>query len=113
MTKKGAISLTSLIAGTLLSLMALWSKCDLPIPATTDDVKTLDVRQTELAIEHYSDKERDLRREELDLFIRVEQDFTENPVLQTLLRQRLEDTKIEKEQAQRKRKEYEEHSKDF
>jgi hypothetical protein len=118
----------------ILSVLALtsaiatfWVKCDMPIPATEQDITTVTEEQATIAIDVYSQQERDLRREELDLRERIQQqerqatarpDDTialppEELEYQHLLKETLEDTQEEKVEVQKKRTYYEEKALDL
>jgi hypothetical protein len=102
------------------AVVTFWTTCDLPAPATNQDIEHITEEQATIAIDVYSQQERDLRREELDLHERVQMQearelppTAEDQEYNALLKRTLEDTKEEKEEVQKKRTYYEEKALDL
>lgn len=115
------VSLILSILAVPAALATFWATCDLPTPATDEDLTILNEEQATVAIDVYSQQERDLRREELDLRERIQQQETmpepqpspEALEYQRLLKETLEDTKEEKEKVKKKREYFEEKALDL
>ena len=130
------LSKTQKITGLILSVLAvptavvtLWATCDLPTPATEHQLEQVTEELAETAIDVYSQQERDLRREELDLRERIQQrENTTNTITQPdgttvvppeeieyqrLLKETLEDTQEEKTEVKKKREYFEEKALDL